>query len=79
MDIALIVVSPFNTALSFYIHEDIQRSLNKEHNKMTDINRDQEKFARESFTMRKMKKWQLWSITIACIVLVVAGVLYSVN
>ncbi len=47
--------------------------------KMTNINRDQEKFARESFSMRSMTKFQLWSITIFCFALLAAVIWYAVN
>lgn len=29
-------------------------------------------FARESFTWRRMKNWQLWSITVAAVVILIA-------
>lgn len=34
-------------------------------------------YARESFTFRRMKRWQLWSITVASIVIVIALLLYT--
>lgn len=40
--------------------------------------RDPEKYARESFSFRSMKRWQLWGITLAAIVVVVALVAYGV-
>ena len=38
-----------------------------------------DKFARESFTFRRMAPWQLWSISIACAAVVVAAVIYAVS
>jgi hypothetical protein len=35
-------------------------------------------YARESFTFRRMTKGQLWSITLAVVVLVVIAIAYSV-
>lgn len=34
-------------------------------------------YARESFTLRRMTKGQLWSITLAVVVLVVIAIAYS--
>jgi hypothetical protein len=34
-------------------------------------------YARESFTFRRMTKGQLWSITLAVVLLVVIGIAYS--
>lgn len=39
---------------------------------------DPEKYARESFSFRTMKRWQLWGITLAAAVVVVALVFYGV-
>jgi hypothetical protein len=38
-----------------------------------------DKYARESFTLRRMAPWQLWSISIACAIVVIAAVAYAVN
>lgn len=44
-------------------------------NNRTDTsNRTGDSYARESFTWRRMRGWQLWGITIVCIVLI-AGIL----
>lgn len=40
-------------------------------------NPDNDDFARDSFTFRRMKTWQLWGITIAAVVLVVAMLIYN--
>lgn len=37
-----------------------------------------DKYARESFSFRRMKGWQLWGITVAAVVVVVAVVWYGV-
>lgn len=39
-------------------------------------NRD-DPYARDSFSMRRMTRWQLWAITIVAIVVVVALLVYS--
>jgi hypothetical protein len=43
--------------------------------KMANPNDDD--FARDSFTMRRMKPWQLWGITIAAAALGVAMLIYN--
>lgn len=37
-----------------------------------------DKYARESFSFRSMKRWQLWGITLAAAVVVVAAVSYGI-
>lgn len=34
-------------------------------------------YARQSFTFRRMKRWQLWSITVAAVAIVIALLLYT--
>jgi hypothetical protein len=34
-------------------------------------------YARQSFTFRRMKRWQLWSITVAGAAIVIALLLYA--
>jgi hypothetical protein len=41
-------------------------------------NRD-DKFARESFTFRRMTPWQLWSISIAAAVVIVVALAYAMS
>lgn len=38
--------------------------------------RDNDSYAQESFTWRRMKPWQIWTLAIAAVVLVVLGVMY---
>jgi hypothetical protein len=38
-----------------------------------------DKFARESFTFRRMAPWQLWGISLASVAIVVAGLLYAMT
>lgn len=40
--------------------------------------RDPEKYARESFSFRTMKRWQLWGITLVAAVVVVALVSFVI-
>lgn len=42
---------------------------------MTD---DREKYARESFSFRRMKGWQLWGITAAAVVVMVVLLSYGI-
>lgn len=39
---------------------------------------DREKYARESFSFRTMKRWQLWGITSAAVVVVAALAIYVI-
>lgn len=41
-------------------------------------NRD-DKFARESFTFRRMTPWQLWSISIAAAAVVIVLLIYAIS
>lgn len=41
-------------------------------------NRDQEKYARESFSFRRMKGWQLWGITVVAVVMVAVVLSYGI-
>jgi hypothetical protein len=43
---------------------------------MNKIEKDPEKYARESFSFRNMTKWQLWSITIVAVALLIAVAVY---
>jgi hypothetical protein len=36
-----------------------------------------DKYARESFTFRRMKGWQLWSITVVSVAVVVGVLVYA--
>lgn len=36
-----------------------------------------DKYARESFTFRRMKGWQLWSITVVAVAVLVAVLVYA--
>lgn len=38
--------------------------------------RNEDRYAQESFTWRRMKPWQIWTLAIAAVALVVAGVIY---
>ena len=38
-----------------------------------------DKFARRSFSLRRMAPWQLWSISIACAAVVVVAVIYAAS
>ena len=40
--------------------------------------RDPEKYARESFSFRTMKRWQLWGISLLAAVVVVGAVAYGI-
>jgi hypothetical protein len=42
------------------------------------MDRDPEKYARESFSFRRMKGWQLWGITAAAVVVVVVVLSYGI-
>ena len=46
---------------------------------MNQIKQNDDKFARESFTMRGMAKWQLWGITIVTACVVVAVLVYALG
>lgn len=37
---------------------------------------DDDPYARDSFTFRRMTRWQLWSITIVLVVIVVLAIIY---
>jgi hypothetical protein len=43
----------------------------------TMTNNNDDKFAKESFGMRRMARWQLWGITIVVVVLVIIGLSYA--
>ena len=43
------------------------------------VQRDDDKFARESFSFRRMAPWQLWGISLASVAIVVAGLLYAMT
>jgi len=40
--------------------------------------RDQERYARESFSFRRMKGWQLWGITVVAVVVVAVVLSYGI-
>jgi hypothetical protein len=42
------------------------------------MDRDPEKYARESFSFRRMKGWQLWGITGAAVVVVIVLLSYGI-
>jgi hypothetical protein len=39
--------------------------------------RDPERYSRDSFSMRRMKGWQLWSITVVAVAIIIAGIIYA--
>ncbi len=39
---------------------------------MSDTNQSDDRFARESFTFRRMRPWQIWTMSIVVLVLLVA-------
>ncbi|GAB4356029.1 MAG: hypothetical protein Kow00114_06690 [Kiloniellaceae bacterium] len=40
--------------------------------------RDQEKYARESFSFRRMKGWQLWGVTAVAVVVLAVAISYGI-
>lgn len=40
--------------------------------------REQEKYARESFSFRRMKGWQLWGITVVAVAVLAVAVSYGI-
>lgn len=40
--------------------------------------RDQEKYARESFSFRRMKSWQLWGVTVVAVVVLAVAISYGI-
>ncbi len=46
---------------------------------MKQTNKDPDKFARESFSMRGMQRWQVWSVSLVTIAIVIALVVYTTS
>lgn len=46
---------------------------------MTRNNRKDDPYARGSFGMRGMTRWQLWSITIVSVAIIIAAVFYTIG
>lgn len=44
---------------------------------MAQIKRDEDRFARDSFSMRGMTRWQLWGITAAAVIVVLLLLAYA--
>lgn len=45
---------------------------------MNTDNRTGDSYARESFTWRRMRRWQLWGITLVCIALIAGLLAYNI-